>query len=169
VIRGFDRVADTHPEARLTIAGSGESEGDVRRELETCRHPDRIELTGRFKPEQLPELYAAVDFGIVSWTVNEFTDNTIANKFFDYAAFGKPVVYAETQPMVRLMKSMRFGFGYRGGDPGSCADAMSRILQADYATLAQNGRAAVEREFNWEVDTRRMVEFLKGLIARAAA
>lgn len=166
VIRGFDRVAETHPEARLTIAGSGESDADVRRELERCRHRDKVELTGRFKPEQLSQLYSAVDFGIVSWTVNEFTDNTIANKFFDYAAFGKPVVYAETQPMVRLMKSMQFGFGYRGGDAESCAAAMAKILEADYASLAQNGRRAVEREFNWEIDTRRMVEFLRGLIAR---
>jgi glycosyltransferase involved in cell wall biosynthesis len=168
VIRGFDLAAAKHPDATLVIAGSGESDPDVKREVERARNGNRIELTGRFRPEQLPELYSAVDYGIVSWTVNDFTDNTIANKFFDYAAFGKPIIYAETRPMVRLMKSMKFGFGYSGGDPGSCAEAMHRLLEADYASLARSGRAAVEQEFNWDVDTKRMVSFLRSLIGQAA-
>jgi len=169
VVRGFEIAAEQNPNLTLTIAGEGESLPDVRALLCASRHRNRVTLTGRkFKPEDAAALYSAVDYGIVSWVVNDFTNTTIANKFFDYAAFGKPMVFAETAPMVRLMKTMDCGFGYKGGDPVSCADAMLKLVAANYEKLGTNGRNAVEAQYNWDVDSRRMVHFVTGLIdARA--
>lgn len=164
VVRGFELAAAKNAEIRLIIAGSGESLDDVRGEASRCRHRDRISLTGPFKPSELERLYSEIDFGIASWKVNEFTNNTIANKFFDYAAFGKPILYTRTRPMERLMETMRCGVGFDGDQPESVAEAMLRLLEADYGRLARSGRAAVEREFNWDVDVERMVAFLDGLV-----
>ena len=165
VVKGFDLAAARNPTIELTVAGSGESVRDIEQVAARSKFKDRIHITGRaFKPEDVASLYESVDFGIVPWTVNDFTNNTIANKFFDYAAFGKPIIFAETRPMVRLMQSMKFGFGYRGGDPESCAEAMLKLVDANYPALARAGREAVEKEFNWDVDTARML----GLIRRLA-
>jgi glycosyltransferase involved in cell wall biosynthesis len=165
VVQGFDRAAARNTEIELTVAGSGESVPDIEQVAARSKYKDRIHITGRaFEPGDLAGLYDSVDFGIVPWTVNDFTNNTIANKFFDYAAFGKPIVFAETRPMVRLMKSMRFGFGYRGGDPQACAEAMLKLVDADYAALARAGRAAVEKEFNWDVDTAKLLGLIRKFI-----
>jgi glycosyltransferase involved in cell wall biosynthesis len=169
VVRAFELAADRHSELTLTIAGEGESLADIRSALATSRHAGRVTLTGKkFEPAEAAGLYSAVDYGIVCWTVNDFTNNTIANKFFDYAAFGKPIIFAETLPMVRLMKTMNFGFGYKGGDPESCAEAMLKLVAANYEELASSGRKAVEAEYHWAVDARRMINFLSGLIERRA-
>jgi glycosyltransferase involved in cell wall biosynthesis len=163
VVRGFDLAADKNPEVRLVISGGGESFDDVKEAIERSKHRDRISLTGPFKPSELAKLYSEVDFGIVSWKVNEFTDNTLANKFFDYAAFGKPILYTRTKPMQRLMKTMQFGVGFEDENPQSAADGILNLLDSDYERLSRNGQASVHNEFNWEQDTRKLVAFLNGL------
>ena len=169
VVRGFDIAAGKNSEIRLTIVGGGESKEDVIKLLEQCKHRDRVKLAGPFKPSEVAGLYNEVDFGVVCWKVNDFTNNTIANKFFDYAAFGKPVLFTRTHPMVKLMETMQFGEGYDGDSPESVASAMLKLMDSDYAKLARNGRAAVAREYNWDVDVKRMITFLSELASGPTA
>jgi glycosyltransferase involved in cell wall biosynthesis len=169
VIRGFDLAAEKNFEFRLVISGGGESFEDVQHEVARAKYRDRISLTGPFKPSETAKLYSEVDFGIVSWKVNEFTDNTIANKFFDYAAFGKPILYTRTKPMERLMKTMRCGVGFENENPNSVADGMLKLLDANYQELSKNGQASVHLEFNWEEDTQKLIRFLHETIKRSGA
>ena len=164
VVRGFDLAADQDPEISLVIAGSGESLKDVESVVKGLRHRERIKLLGAFKPEQVDQLYSEVDFGVVSWAVNEFTNNTIANKFFDYAACGKPILYTATRPMLRAMTKMRCGRPFDGGQPESVARAMLQLVSDDYGTMVRNGRAAIDTEFNWENEMDRMLGFLNKLL-----
>ncbi len=164
VVRGFGIAAEKNKDIRLVIAGSGESVDDVKQEAAQSKHRDRVSFLGPFKPHELAQLYSEVDYGVVSWKLNDFTNNTIANKFFDYAAFGKPMLYTRTKPMVNLMQSMRCGVGFDGGDPQSVAQGMLELLDADYPRLARDGREAVEKQFNWEEDARKMIDFLSRLV-----
>lgn len=51
LVRAFDRVAATHPEAELAIVGGGELLEETRRLVETCVARDRIHLPGFDRPE----------------------------------------------------------------------------------------------------------------------
>jgi glycosyltransferase involved in cell wall biosynthesis len=165
VVAGFDLAAADDPEITLLIAGGGESLEDVKRLAGAAVHKDRITLTGRFQPGELDRLYSETDFGVVSWKVNEFTHNTIANKFFDYAACGRPFIYAATRSMRRLMGRMQCGEAYQGDDPASVAAAIHALRRGDYAAMAAAGRAAVDAEFNWEADVVRLGDALDRLCA----
>jgi glycosyltransferase involved in cell wall biosynthesis len=165
VVAGFDLAAADDPDITLLIAGGGESLEDVKRLAGAAVHKDRIALTGRFQPGELDRLYSETDFGVVSWKVNEFTHNTIANKFFDYAACGRPFIYAATRSMRRLMGRMQCGEAYRGDDPSSVAAAIHALRRGDYAAMAAAGRAAVDAEFNWEADVVRLGDALDRLCA----
>jgi glycosyltransferase involved in cell wall biosynthesis len=166
VIRGFDLAAESEPELRLVIYGGGESIDDIKNEIKRARFSERISVMGSFKPTELPRLYSEVDFGIVSWKVNEFTNNTIANKFFDYAAYGKPILYTRTRPMDALMKTMGFGIGFDKEDPVSASKAMKQLMNSPYDELSKRGRSAVEKEFNWSEDTKRMILFLREILKK---
>jgi glycosyltransferase involved in cell wall biosynthesis len=163
VVRGFSLAAATDPAVRLVICGDGESMPEVKRDTEKSKFRDRIELRGRFRPEETTALYEEVDFGVVSWVANEFSNVTIANKFFDYAAFGKPMLYTRVKPMERLMKEMRCGVSYESGDAESVARAMLALAGADYGAMASAGRAAIDRDLNWDTDSARLVNFLSRL------
>lgn len=161
LLRGFDLAAARHPDIHLEIHGGGESMSALAELRDRLPSRSRIALRGPFAPDQLDALYAGIDFGVVSLAVNAFTHTTLPNKLFDYAACGRPFVFAATEPSSRLMQEMRCGIPYRGGDPADVARAMLEIAQADYATLAANGRRAVARTFNWEADTARMLALLE--------
>lgn len=161
LLKGFDIAASRHPDIRLEIAGDGESMPALTALRERLVHRCRIDLRGAFTHSEVDALYARIDFGVVSWATNAFTQTTIANKFFDYAACGRPFVFTDTAPMVRLMREMRCGISYRGGDPYDCARAMLELASADYDALAANGRRAIREAFNWESDSARMLAFLE--------
>lgn len=161
LLRGFDIAASRHPDIRLEIAGDGESMPQLAALRERLVHRHRINLRGPFARDEVDSLYTQIDFGVVSWADNAFTQTTIANKFFDYAACGRPFVFTDTAPMMRLMREMRCGIPYRGGDPRDCARAILELAAADYDLMAANGRRAIQETFNWENDSARMMAFLE--------
>lgn len=161
VFLGFDLAADRYSDIKLLIAGGGESEGDLRRLRSTLRHKERIEMIGRYEPSQIHSLYERTDFGIVSLRKSIFTEHTLANKFFDYASFGKPFVYTDIGPLRRVMNEMKCGVGFTAGSPESFAETIGIIRQRDYNTLSQNGIRSIRTTFNWNVDAERALRAIE--------
>jgi glycosyltransferase involved in cell wall biosynthesis len=163
VLEGFDLAADKEPDITLLIAGGGESEKKLRKIREGLKHKDRITFTGRYGVEDLPALYERADFGIVSLRVNEFTKNTLANKFFDYPALGKPFIHTDLAPLNRISSELRCSVKFEGGNPLSVAQSMIEIRKRDYNQMSRSGIAAVEKKYNWSNDEMRLFEFLNKL------
>ena len=167
VLRGFDQALRSDPALSLLVAGAGESEETLKRLASGLAARDRIRFTGRFSPEQLPELLASVDFGVVALEANEFTEHTMANKFFDYSARGMPFLYPDLRPPRRVMASMNCGEPYKPGDAASVTDGMLFLRERlgrnelAYADAGARGRRAVEAEFNWGKDGGRLRGFLQ--------
>jgi glycosyltransferase involved in cell wall biosynthesis len=160
VVRGFEIAAERNPDLRLLLCGDGESAPALQALAKASSVADRIEMTGRYTPAELPDLYAKADFGIVSLRVNEFTQHTLANKFFDYAALGKPFIFTRVRPLENAIRSMRCGVPFNGGDPSSVAEAMESLYTGDYASLSKNGIERVERRFNWSQDEQIFLNFV---------
>ncbi len=160
VVRGFEIAAERNPHLHLMLCGDGESASSLRALTETSPASQRIAMTGRYTASELPELYAKADFGIVSLRVNEFTQHTLANKFFDYAALGKPFIFTRVRPLENAMRSMQCGVPFEGGDPLSVADAMERLYESDYATMSRNGTESVKDRFNWAWDEQIFLNFV---------
>jgi glycosyltransferase involved in cell wall biosynthesis len=160
LMRGFDLAVSSGLSVTLEIAGGGEALDELRAEATRLANGSRITFRGAFAPSETKQLYSEVDFGIVPCQVNPFTQCTVANKFFDYAACGRPFIFTATRPTERLMEIMRCGMCYEGGNPESVAAAISRIVEANYDELARNGLDAIRDKFNWECDAARMLAFL---------
>ena len=161
ILKGFEIAAVGNPNYRLLIAGGGESEQELRNLASTLKAKSQIDFTGRYTPDSLNELYSRADYGIVSLRANIFTEHTLANKFFDYAALGKPFIYPDLAPLRRVMTQMKCGVSFVPGSPESAAHALKQIQGLNYEQMRASGRKAVEAELNWENDSSRMVTFLK--------
>lgn len=165
LIRGFDLAISRGVPVSLEIAGAGGALAELQELADALPSRSRISFHGAYLPGATKALYSQVDFGIVPCQVNAFTQCTVANKFFDYAACGRPFIFTATAPTVRLMETMNCGVSYEGGNPEAVAAAIAQITRADYDVLANNGRLAVEKTFNWSCDARRMVAFLDSVAA----
>lgn len=167
ILRGFDEAWRADNGLSLLLAGGGESEQELRSLAAALPSKDRIRFTGKFSPAELPALMAEVDFGIVALEANEFTEHTLANKFFDYAARGMPFLFADLKPLRRVMAAMGSGEGYEPGSAPSAARAMLALRrtlgkdEAAYLETGARGRKAVEGEFNWARDGGRLAAFLQ--------
>lgn len=160
IIQGFELAAERNPDFRLLLCGDGETAPALQALAAASPVADRIEMTGRYTPLELPSLYGRADFGIVSLRVNEFTQHTLANKFFDYAALGKPFIFTRVRPLENAMRSMCCGLPFEGGDPASVAEAMESLYASDYTAMSRNGAQSVERRFNWSQDERILLDFV---------
>ena len=123
-------------------------------------------MSGPFTHADVDRLYTGIDFGICCCELSEFSENAIANKYFDYAACGRPFLFTAQGPMVRLMEHIRCGVAYRGGDPEAAAKGILQLVDADYPAMAAKGRQAIAQEYNWENDTARMLEFFERVLGK---
>jgi len=164
IIRGFDIARRSDTRLALHIYGDGEAARDLRRLAYSLDAAPAIYFSGPYSPGNLGGLYAECDYGIVSLRRNTFTEHTVGNKFFDYAALGLPFVYADVPPLRRLMRTMRCGLAFRSGDIESIAQAFLALPTQDRNELATNGIVAIDRELNWGVDSERLGAFLESVL-----
>ncbi len=162
-IKGFSLALQRQKNIRLLIAGGGETENDLRTLSKKLNLDSYIKFTGRYKPHELPQLYASCSAGIVSLEKNDFTMHTLANKFFDYAALKMPFLYTDLKPLTNVMKSMQCGVGYEAGNEASICESILKLYDVYmndtklYEDMGRAGRSAVETVYNWSEDSKRLV------------
>ena len=104
------------------------------------------------------------DIGVVPYQLNEFNQNTIHNKIFDYFAMGKPVFCSETKPFLRLINETKAGISVNCESTDDISEAILKMIDMDLSEMSKNGRRAFENKYNWEVDSANMLKFVEGFI-----
>jgi glycosyltransferase involved in cell wall biosynthesis len=160
LIRGFAPVARRHPRIRLDLAGDGPARPALVRLAEQCGVAEQVRFTGRYRFEELTDLYSRTDVGLVAYPVDESIDHTIGNKIFDYFACGKPVIVSPAAPLRRVVEETGAGFLLRDDTPEAIAEGLDRALSVDVAPLAEKGLAAACARYNWDSDKAVLLDFL---------
>jgi glycosyltransferase involved in cell wall biosynthesis len=168
-LRGLDRLVRalaTFPETSdltLAIAGDGPAKTDL--EALTAKHDvgDRVFFTGWIDPEQVPRFIDAGDIGVIPHQVTPFTNTTVPNKLFDYMAAGLPVIASPMTPVDRILESASAGKTVtHDRPPKEVADRLvAAIESADLETMGQNGRAAVDSQYNWNSQRETILQSLE--------
>jgi glycosyltransferase involved in cell wall biosynthesis len=113
---------------------------------------------------------AGADAGIVCFLPEPNNVNAGPTKLFEYMACGLPVV-ASNFPMWReVIEDNDCGLCVDPNDPMAIARALEYL--ADHPErreeMGRNGRQAVERQYNWQVEADRLLEAYARLIATQA-
>jgi glycosyltransferase involved in cell wall biosynthesis len=121
-------------------------------------------LSGEYKFAELKEILGRVDLGAVPYPANDFNNQTIHNKIFDYFAMGIPVVVSEARPLKRLVEETGAGIGIDCSSPESIAGFLNTIDDINFAKYSENGIKAAEERYNWAVDSQRLIQFIRKYI-----
>ncbi len=169
ILRGM-AICGGKPDCSLTILGRGNGEVDLRRLVDKLNLNERVDLKGWVNHESIGEVLMMSDIGIIPHPKTRHTNTTVPNKLFDYMAYKKPVLASDTEPVRRIVQSENCGLIYRHDSPQDFRDKLQRLIGRETReAMGANGRKAVEKQYNWEADSKELLAAVQELSSQARA
>ena len=149
VFTGAKTIASEHPEFRLVVCGSGDSEESLRA-LSDGR--PEIVLPGWCNDLQLRTLLSIGNAGLYPFRNSTFRD-ALSNKFVGYLAAGLPVLTSLEGLSKTYVEENRVGTAYREGDAASFVRAVEEMIShpEQHEETAVRARKCFERDFSLAV------------------
>ncbi len=128
ILRAVSRLREKVP-VRMTIYGSGDFLGECLEVARAEKLESVVTFTRKFfEVEQLPQLLADKDVGIIGNRRSEVTRYMIPVKMLEYMAMGIPVVAPDLGNLTHYFSDQQVCF-YRAEDPFDLADKVQYLLE----------------------------------------
>lgn len=168
VIDVIDRLASETPNLTLRIVGQGDQMEALKDQVDRLGVADRVTIDDGLVPaEELPEMIALADLGVVPYRNDVFTDGLIPTKLLEYAAMGLPAIAARTSAIEDLAGES-FVHYFQPGDVDDLAEQL-RFLYQNPRRREELASATEEfnARFNWAKASREYVDLISSLADRA--
>lgn len=144
-IRAFALLAAARPEARLTIAGTGPQEAELKDLAARLGVAERVRFAGRLDRDEVAALLSQADLGL-----NPSLVDNMPNSVLEALAAGVPVVSTRVGGVPFVVEHERTALLVPPRDATAMAAAMQRLLDdaSLWMRLADNGLAAAQR-YTW--------------------
>jgi phosphatidylinositol alpha-1,6-mannosyltransferase len=160
LIAAWPRVLRAVPDAALLIVGGGPYRGDLERLAARHRVSSSVRFTGSVPWEELPAHYDAGDvFAMPCRTRRRGLDvEGLGIVYLEASATGLPVVAGDSGGAPDAVLPGETGLVVDGRTVSAVADAVAGLLrEPDRAQeMGKRGRSWVEREWRWEIQSRRL-------------
>ena len=171
-IKALNLLKDKIPDLYFIIAGKGSAHYTkyLQYLVQECELDQIVHFTGWIPFESVPCIVNLSKLGLIPHNYNEFTDNTIPHKLFQFMIAGKSVIVSSCRPLKRVIEDCNAGKVFEADDPASLADKIFELYCDPelLRKLGENGRIAVmQGNYNWEYHAKRLVELYKSLIDSA--
>ena len=145
----FERLLESHPGARLVVAGRGDADAGARQVGERAR--GRVEFVGAVDDGERSRLLAAADVFVAPNRGGE----SFGVILLEAMAAGAPVVASDLPAFRAVCDDGRLGRHFRTGDPADLAAALRDTLDSDTAPRTAAAASAVRR-YDWSTVTRQV-------------
>ena len=166
LIEGFAELAESTPEARLLLVGTGNDSyvAGLKALARSLGIREQVQFTGWVAFDDVPGYLAASDVAAVPHAATPHTETTVPHKLYQAMAMGIPVVVTDVAPLARIVGHTESGLVVPAGDGAALGTALADLTDAERAAeCGENGTRAVDREYNWERDGRRLCDLYDGL------
>lgn len=146
LLRAVRRLRRTHPQLRLSIAGTGSKAGDLQAEARRLRLGSAVTWLGFVPDDQLLAVLATADAAVVPSLYEPF--GLVA---LEAAAARVPVVVARTGGLADLATDGVAAAAFAPGDAGELAVALEAVLGDPAAARRAVTRASrvIARDYTW--------------------
>lgn len=164
LIKSFAKIANKYPQYHLYLAGFWHYDVPMQEKLiEEFGLKNRITYLGVLNKDQIPVFVCNADLLVLSRPDSHQAQGGFPTKLGEYLATGNPVCVTKVGEIPDYLEDNVSAFMATPGDVDSFADAMDRALSnpdnAKKVGLA--GREVAEREFDSEIQAKRLYEFLQ--------
>lgn len=142
VLRAFVLIKAQYSDARLTVAGSGPEEAELKALAASLGLQESVTFSGRLEPEQIAQLYQEADVLLNASTV----DNS-PNSLIEALASGVPVVSSNVGGIPDLVMHRQSALLVSPKQPEAMADAALEVLADDMLKkqLVEQGKTVAAR------------------------
>lgn len=125
-----------------------------------------VRVVGWIENDLLPNFLRRASIGLALYSPAEASSKTMffspdwePSKVYNYMSAGLPIVATDLPGIRELVLRENCGVLVRAGDAGEIADAISKLLDDEKAraSMGKRGRQAAEREYNWEIESNRLL------------
>jgi glycosyltransferase involved in cell wall biosynthesis len=158
LVAAFSRAAEHLRGAHLIMIGSGEAEGEVRRQIAACDHAARIHLSACFTG---PQAMAAIDVLVMPSRYE-----AMSYVMLEAAAAGKPLILTKVGGASTVLEDDRNGVLVENiDDPAALAAAMVRLGDAQCRERHADAALARSRDYSLERMISETEAVYRGLVA----
>lgn len=145
--------------ARMVIAGPLQPE-DLGQALR-ARGGERLELPGWQTREEIRQLLSRSRVGLVTLHPAPNYLESYPVKLFEYMAAGLPVIASDFPLWRSIVTQADCGLLVDPLDPAAIARALQWVFEhpEEAEQMGQRGRAAVLRQYNWDIEAKKLVGF----------
>jgi glycosyltransferase involved in cell wall biosynthesis len=164
-IRGFPRILEEVPEARLLIVGKGTQRQKLHQIITELHLEEKVTLTG-FQPYQMmPQYINLATVCINPYTVNDETIELFPEKMLRYVACGKPTVATPLQGIKTILPGKTHGVLY-AREPEKIIEEVIALLKSPERReeLGSAGLNKIKKTFSHEKVTAELERILRGLV-----
>lgn len=166
-------VVERQPGARFLLMGDGDIRSNVADRLLRSGVSDRCVFTGLIPHHDVPAHLAACD--ILLSPHLPFEDGTpffgSPTKLFEYLAMGKAVLASRLGQIGEVIEPGVSGILFEPGDMRDFVEALSALIgsRERRQELGAGARARVVREYTWQRNVERVLDFLRKRVAAGAS
>jgi glycosyltransferase involved in cell wall biosynthesis len=167
-IHAMSLLRERAPSLRFLIIGDGPDREKLQRMVNSCGLAGRVELLGMIPLEQVAEILAGVDLGVVPKRKDSFGNEAFSTKIMEFMAMGVPVLASNTR-----IDQWYFGAGqvhfFESGDAEDLATEIVKLLMdAERRRVLRERGMEYIQENNWDCKKHDYFELLDGLVGGTA-
>ena len=168
-IRGIHQLVDAmervKTDVRLKLAGRL-GDGALRTALTSQTGWTAVDELGFLDRDGVARAFSAATAGVVTFLPEPNHVAAQPNKLFEYMSAGIPVIASNFPLWREIVEGADCGICVDPTDPSAIAAAIDFLVEnPDRAQeMGRNGRAAVEREYNWEREADKLLDLYRELI-----
>ena len=161
VVKAMEACKDTS----LYLVGEFES-SELHRQMESHQGWMQTEFLGQSSRDKVKEILSQSLAGIVTFHPVPNHIEAQPNKLFEYMSAAIPVIASDFPLWNDIIEGNRCGICVDPLDPMQIANAIQTVINNPEAAneMGRNGRAAVERQYNWEIEQNKLFSLYDELL-----
>lgn len=152
-------------EFAFIVTGEGPVRQALERKAASLGIASDVRFTGWVPYQELPDLIAACDVGILPFHRCPHIDASLANKLFEYMTLGLPVIASSIAPMRRIIVDAHCGILVPSSDAAELANAIRSLKDSpnERERFGKAGMAASASLYRWQHDASRLRSVLESV------
>lgn len=156
-----DLDAEDHSRTHVVIVGDGEAGPGLKRLASKLELDDRVHFTGQLPMDEVPAYIAGFDLGYVAPAPVERLGMYFSPlKLVEYMAMERPVLAADHQGLMAIIREGETGFLFRPANVESLKGAIrrSKLAAGELVEMGRRGRGIVLAGHTWRARVERLIE-----------